>query len=178
MAHGALSYSAKERPVNSNNGAAFMRAVAAITEERYSISAHGNGSVQHFNLAMRSTKKANSMDHLVILRTLVKKEIGPGERAVILIGMREVVRDDDSSRRDHQSFDVPEYFGATAIPERGVQDCDIRFAVQNHRGSFFQLRRFSHNVHTGNFLKALLKSVAKVGICVGEDDSHQMVSQG
>ena len=155
-----------------------MREVAAITEERYSIIARGNGRVQHFNLAMRYTKKANGMDYLVILRVLVKKEIGPGERAVILIGMREVVRDDDNSRRDHQSFDMPEHFGATSIPERGVQDCDIRFAVQNHRGSFFQLRRFSHDVHACNFLKALLEYVAKVGICVGEDDCHQTVAPG
>jgi len=155
-----------------------MRAVAAITEERYSIIVRGNGRVQHFNLAMRYAKKANGMDHFVILRALVKKEIGPGERAVFLIVMREVVRDDDYGRRDHQSLDVSENFGAAAVSERGVQDCDIRFAVQNHRGGFFQVRRFSHDVHTGNFLKALLESVAKVGICVGEDDGHQMVSPG
>jgi len=152
-----------------------MSEVAAITEERYSVIARGNGRVQRFNLAMRYTKKANGMDQLVILRALVKKEIGPGERAVVLIVMREVVRDDDNGRRDHQSLDVSENFGAGPIPERGVQDRDIRFAVQNHRGGFFQVRRFSHDVHAGNFLKALLESVAKVGICVGEDDGHQMV---
>jgi hypothetical protein len=152
--------------------------MAAMTEERCSIIARGNGRVQYSNLAMRYTKKANGMNHLVILRALVKKEIGPGERTVVHIGMREVVRDDDNGRRDHQSLDVPENFGAAAIPERGVQDCDIRFAVQNHRGGFFQVRRFPHDVHTCNFLKALLESVAKVGICVGEDDGHQMVSPG
>jgi hypothetical protein len=118
------------------------------------------------------------MDHLVILRALVKKEIGPGERAVVLIVMRKIVRNDDNGRWDHQSLDVSENFGAAAIPERGVQDCDIRFAVQNHRGGFVQVRRFSHDVHTGNFLKALPESVAKMGICVGEDDCHQMVSPG
>ena len=64
-----------------------MRKVAAITEERYSIIARGNGRVQHINLAMRYTKKANGMDHLVILSALVKKEIGPGKRAVVLIVM-------------------------------------------------------------------------------------------
>ena len=155
-----------------------MREVAAITEERCSIIARGNGRVKLCKLAMRCTKKANGMDHLVILRALVKKEIGPGERTVILIVMREVVRDDDNGRRDHQSLDVSENFGAAAIPERGVQDCDIRFAVQNHRGGFVQVRRFSHDVHTGNFLKALLEPLAKVGICVREDDGHQMVSPG
>lgn len=156
-----------------------MKAVAANTEERYSIIARGNGRFQHFNLVMRYTKKANGMDHLVILRALVKKEIGPGERAIVLlIVMRGVVRDDDDGRRDHQSLDVSENLGAAAIPERGVQDCNIRFAVQNHRGGFFHVRRFSHDVHAGNFLKALLESLAKVSICVGEDDGHQMVSPG
>ena len=146
-----------------------------IAKERGSIIARGNGRVQGFNLAMRYTKKANGMDHLVILRALIKKETGPGERAVVLIVTRLVVRDDDNGRRDHQSLDVSENFGAAAISERGVQDDDIRFAVQNHRGRFFQGRRFSHDVHAGNFLKALLESVAKVGICIGEDDGHQMV---
>ena len=107
------------------------------------------------------------MDHLVILRALVKNEVGPGERAGGLIVARGVVRDDDDGRRDHQSFDVSEDFDAAAISERGIQDCDIRFAIQNHRGGFFRVRRFSHHVHAGDFLKALLESVAKVGICVG-----------
>ena len=149
-----------------------------IAKERGSIIARGNGRVQGFNLAMRYTKKANGMDHLVILRALIKKETGPGERAVVLIVTRLVVRDDDNGRRDHQSLDVSENFGAAAISERGVQDNDIRPAIENHGCGFFRVRRFSHDFNAVNFLKALLESLAKVGICVGEDDGHQMVSPG
>ena len=120
----------------------------------------------------------NGTDHFMILRALVKKEIGPGERAGGLIVERGVVRDDDDGRRDHQTLDVSEDFEAAAISERGIHDRDIRLAIQNHRGGFFRVRRFSHDVHAGDFLKACLESVEKVGICVSEDNGHAMVSTG
>jgi hypothetical protein len=138
-----------------------------IAEERWSLIERGNGRVQGLSLAVRDTKKANGVDYFVILRDLLKKEIGPGERAGGLIVPRGVVRDDDDGRRDHQSLDVSEDFDAEAISEQGIQDHDIRFPIQNHRGGFFRVRRFSHHAHAGDFLKALLESVAKVGICVG-----------
>ena len=144
-----------------------MENVTAIAEERGSHIKRGNGGVQRFELSVRYTKKANGMDHLVILRVLVKKEIGSGERAGGLIVARGVVRDDDDGRQDHQSPDVSEDFDAAAISERGIQDRDIRFAIQNHRGGFIRVRRFSHYVHAGDFLKALPEFIAKVGICVG-----------
>jgi hypothetical protein len=155
-----------------------MGVVTAATEERYSIIAQGNGRVCRFNLTMRYTKKANGMDHLVILRALVKQEIGFGKRAVAFIVVREIVRDNDDDRRNHQSLDVSEDLDTTAISERGIENRDIRFAIQDHRGGSFRVRRFSHDVHACNFLKALLESVAKVGICVGEDDGHQMIAPG
>jgi hypothetical protein len=155
-----------------------MSDVTAIEEERQSIIERRNGKIHRFALTVWYTKKTNSMDHSVILRALVKKKVGPGERAVGLTVMRGVVRDNDNGRRDHQSLDVSEDFGPATISERGVQDGDIRFSVQNHRSGFFRIRRFSHDLHTGNFLKTPLESVAKVGICVGEYDGHQMVFPG
>ena len=80
---------------------------------------------------------------------------------------RKVVRDDDDDRRGHQSLNVPKDFDAAAIPKRRVQDRDIRFAIQNHRGGFFGARGFSHHVHVGDFLKTPLQFFSKVDICVG-----------
>ena len=152
--------------------------MTAIEEERQSIIERGNGQVHRFALAVRSTKKANGMDHFLVFRALGEKKIGPCQRAVGLAVVRGVVRDDDNGWRGHQSLDVVEDFGRTAISERGIQDGDIRFAVQYHRGGFFRVRRFSHDVHASDFLKALPEFVAKVGICVGEDDGHQMAFPG
>lgn len=118
------------------------------------------------------------MDHLEILCPFVKKEIGAGERAVGLIIARVVVRDDDNGRWDHQSLDVSENLGTAAVSKRGIQDCDIRFSIQNHRGSFFRVRRFSHDIHAGNFLKTFLESLTKVRIGIGKDDGHVMCSSG
>jgi hypothetical protein len=118
---------------------------------------------------------ANRSDYSVVLRLLVKKEVASGEGASGRIVVNETVREDDDSRQGHQAFDMPKNVNAAAVPERGIQNRDVRCAIQNHGGGFFQVRRFSYHSDAGDFLKTLLEFVAKEGICVGKDDGHARV---
>lgn len=86
-----------------------------------------------------------------------------------------MILDDNDGRRNYELLDVLEDLDAASILERGIQDYDIRFPIQNHRGRFFKVRRFSHHTHADDSLKALLESVAKMGICVCQDNSHTVV---